>query len=78
MIWIAKRDLETNSRLTEAHGGLERCDSLAVIPFVGSRVFMRTSREGEIGMGAAPKLCSTKEYEFFSWSAGRIQRPSMF
>lgn len=51
MIWVAKRNLESNSRLTEAQEGLERCDSLAVILYVGSRVFMRTSREREVGWG---------------------------
>lgn len=71
MIWTAKKDLESNSRLAEAYGGLERCDSLAVVPCAGSRVFMRTSREGEMGWDQPWKLCSTAECGFFSWSAGR-------
>lgn len=54
MIWTAKKDLESNSGLTETFGGLERCGFLAVAPCVGSRVSMRTSREGETdGVGSA-------------------------
>lgn len=52
MIWTAKKESESNSRLTEAYGDLERCDSLAVVPCVGSRVFMR-ARWGGISPGSS-------------------------
>lgn len=64
MIWTAKKDVELNSGLTETYGGLERCDSLAVVPCVGSRVFMRTSTEGEMGWDQPWELSSAEECGF--------------